>query len=122
MTLREGSVISTLQPFASTNGNTACEVVVSDDGQFLYACTRGENSLTVYAINQQSGLLKQIQRLPCGGAVPRFIAFDPSRRWLVSANQGSSTLTVFSHNKTTGRLTPKAKKSAAESPMFVQWI
>ncbi|HEY4356151.1 MAG TPA: lactonase family protein [Acidobacteriaceae bacterium] len=122
MTLREGSIISTMRPFAATKGNTASEITISESGRFLYACTRGEDTVAVFSIDPTSGLLQQIQRLPCGGQVPRFIAFDPSHRWLVSANQSSSTLTVFAHNKETGRLIPKTKRFTADTPMFVQWL
>ncbi len=89
MRLRENSVVSTLDKGTSTKGETACEVVISDDGRFLYSCTRGEgsNTIRVWRIDE-SGYLTEMQRLSSGGKVPRYIAFDPSRRWLVCCNQG----------------------------------
>ena len=122
LTLREGSVVSTMKPFAAVGNNTAAEVVMSDDGKFLYVCTRGENSITVYAIDSASGLLSVLQQLPCGGAVPRWIGMDPSRRWMLSANQGSSTVTVFARNRKTGRLTPKPGSIAVNTAQFVLWL
>lgn len=122
MTLREGSVVSTLAPGTNKNASTAAEIVMSDDGRFVYTCTRGENTIAVYAIDGNSGLLRPVQRLSCGGDVPRYIGFDPTRRWLVCANQGSSTLTVFAHDSRTGRLTPKPGHVAANTPMFILWL
>jgi 6-phosphogluconolactonase len=121
--LREGSVVSTLAKGASLTGNTACEIVVSDDGRFVYACTRGEDSIVVYRVDRNTGLLTEQQRLSCGGKVPRHIAFDPSRRWLVCSNQEApGSVTVFSHDAATGRLGVRPKSFAAPTPMFAMWV
>ncbi len=122
LVLRPGSVVPTLAPGENTAGSTGCEVIVSDDGRFLTTCTRGVNTIVVYRIDATSGLLTEQQRLSCGGEVPRQIAFDPSRRWLLSMNQGSSTVTLFAHDRATGRLTPKRGSVAAETPMCAAWV
>ena len=123
MKLREGSVVSTLANGASTKGNTACEVVISDDGRFLYSCTRGEDTIRVWRVDESTGLLTEIQRLSCGGKVPRYIAFDPTKKWLVSCNQGApGNVTVFSHDAATGRLGEKPRTFAAPTPMFALWV
>ena len=130
--LRAGSTVSTLAPSApapttsapqqTPPSNTACELAVSDDGRFVYACTRGENSLAVYRVDARTGLLALQQHLGCGGAVPRYFAFDPSRRWLVCCNQGDSTVTVFAHDPNTGRLAETPILFTANTPMFCVWI
>ncbi|HVG27614.1 MAG TPA: lactonase family protein [Acidobacteriaceae bacterium] len=122
MRMREGSTVSTLAHGASLTGNTACEIVVSDDGRFVYACTRGEDSIVVYSVDASTGLLTEQQRLKCGGNVPRYIGFDPSRRWLLCCNQGSSTVTTFSHDPATGKLGTRARTSPVPTPMFALWV
>ncbi len=47
----------------------------------------GENSIAVYAINQQTGEPTLIQSADTRGAEPRTFALDPSARILVAANQ-----------------------------------
>ena len=124
MKLRENSVVSTLEKGVSTKGETACEVVISDDGRFLYSCTRGEgsNTIRVWRIDE-SGYLTEMQRVSSGGSVPRYIALDPSRKWLVCCNQGGNgKVTVFSHDAATGRLGVRPKTFAAPTPMFVMWV
>jgi 6-phosphogluconolactonase len=83
---------------------------VHPSGRFLYQANRsaisdasgrpvdagGENSIAVYAINQQTGEPVLIQSADTRGAEPRTFALDPSARILVAANQtaiytGSST-------------------------------
>ncbi len=122
LALRDGSIVSTIKPFSTTAGNTAAEVVVSDDGKFLYVCTRGENTITVYVIDGSSGLLTVMQQLSCGGVGPRWIGFDPSRRWLLSTNQGSSTVTVFARSRVTGKLRPRPNQVQVNTPMFALWL
>ena len=126
MKLRDGSVVATLAKGIGLTGNTGCEILVSDDGKFVYACTRGVDQITVYRVGP-TGLLTEIQRLSCGGQVPRYIAFDPSRKWLVSCNQGlavnpAGSVTAFARDAATGLLSDKPKTFAAETPMFVSWV
>jgi 6-phosphogluconolactonase len=119
---RDGTVISTLTPGAKAPGDTGCEILASPDGRFIYACTRGVNSLQVFRVDAHTGRLTEQQQLPCGGAVPRHMAFDPTRRWLLCANQVGSTVTVFAHDARTGKLSGPVQTLATDTPMFVQFI
>lgn len=120
--LRKESVVSTLASRAALPGSTGCEIAVSPDGRFVYGNTRGENSLVVYQVNASTGLLTEQQRVFSGGGLTRHFAFDPSRRWLLCANQGTSTVTVFAHDPATGRLAETPKSFAIDTPMFVQFV
>ena len=120
--LRKDSVVSTLKTQAALPGSTGCEILVSPDGRFVYGNTRGENSLVVYRVNPANGLLTEQQRVFTGGGMTRHIAFDPSRRWLLCANQGTSTVTVFAHDPDTARLTETPKSFVVDTPMFVQFV
>lgn len=124
MRLRENSVVSTLAAGVPLKGNTACEIVISDDGRFLYSCTRGDGSNTIEAWKiDENGYLTQVQRVSAGGKVPRYIAFDPSRKWLVCCNQGApGNVVVFSRDAATGRLGVKPRTFAAPTPMFALWV
>lgn len=102
--------------------NTGAEVAVSRDGRFLYASTRGADQLTVASIDTADHTkLSIVQQLSCEGRKPRFFALDPTGRWLLCANQDSSTITVFARDAQTGRLTPHGKHEAP-SPMCIVWI
>ena len=131
LVLRPGSVVSTITAGDPLPNNavpepakpsTGCELIVSNDGRFLTTCTRGADNLLIYRINAQTGLLSEVQRLSCGGKIPRLIAFDPSQRWLLAINHTSSTVTVFGINPATGRLDPKFQNAQASTPMCVAWV
>ncbi len=119
--LRKDSVTSTLASRAALPGSTGCELVVSPDGRFVYANTRGENSLVVYRVDA-TGLLKEQQRVFTGGGLTRHFAFDPTRKWLLCANQGTSTVTVFAHDAASGRIGETPKSFVVDTPMFVQFV
>ena len=119
--LRKDSVTSTLGPRGTLAGSTGCELVVSPDGRFVYGNTRGENSLAVYRVGA-SGLLVEQQRVFTGGGLTRHFTFDPTRKWLLCANQGTSTVTVFAHDPATGRLGETPKSFVVDTPMFVQFV
>lgn len=128
MMLRQDSVVSTLAKGTALTGNTACEIFVSDDGRFVYTCTRGVDEIVVYRVDQASGLLSEHQRVGSGGKIPRYITLDPSRKWLVCCNQGAAVpnpvgnVTVFAHDAATGKLSEKPKVFAAETPMFAAFV
>lgn len=127
MKLRENSVTSTLAKGTPLTGNTACEIFVSDDGRFLYTCTRGMDEIVVYRIDHITGLLTEHRRVSTGGKIPRYFTLDPSRKWLVCCNQGAGAtpvgnITVFAHDAATGRLSEKPKTFAAETPMFTLFV
>jgi 6-phosphogluconolactonase len=122
LSVRDDSIAPLLPAGTALTGNSACEVEVSPDGHFVYANCRGANTLTVFAVDKATGLLTQLQRIDTGGQLTRHFAFDPSRRWLLCANQASSTITVFNHDPASGRLSPKYKTFKLGTPMYVQFL
>lgn len=122
LTVRDDSTVSLLPAGADLKGNSACEIEVSPDGKYVYANTRGQNWMVVFAVDKATGLLTEIQRVDTGGTMTRHFAFDPTRRWLVCANQGSSTVTVQAHDPVTGRLSGKPASFPVDVPMYVHFL
>jgi 6-phosphogluconolactonase len=84
--------------------NTPAEVLVSQDGRFVYVSNRGEDTIAVYAFDPVAGSLAEVQRVPTGGRTPRGCALTPNGRHLLAANQDSSSITVFSRDEQGGLL------------------
>jgi len=97
--------------------NTASEVMISPDGNFLYASNRGEDTLVVFGINDD-GSLKEVQRISCGGKTPRHFTFDPTFQWILCGNQDSASVTVFRRDQGSGKLTGPTQTVTVDSPMF----
>jgi 6-phosphogluconolactonase len=112
----EVSMLGTNAPGQAANA--AAEVAISADGRFLYATNRGDDSLTVFLIDQQSGALLFRQRTSSGGKTPRHFLLDRSGAWLLCCNNGSDAVTVFARDPHDGRLDGPRSTAAIECPMF----
>ena len=102
-----GQMPSSAAEIAAVAGSRGgSEIAVSRDGRFVYASVRGDqDSLVVYAIDQKSGKLTEIQRLASGGKSPRSFEFDSTGRWLLVAHEVSSNVVVFRVDPGSGKLT-----------------
>lgn len=96
--------LSTLpEEFSDSEPTWTAEILISSNGQFLYATNRGHQSIAVYQIGDDRTLTKL--GLTATGRFPQHIAFSPCEKWLLSADRDDSSLTVFSVNTLTGTLT-----------------
>jgi 6-phosphogluconolactonase len=109
--------IKTIAPDFPAEKNTAAEIAISPDGDFLYASNRGEDSLVVFSI-AKNGDLTLLQRIACGGKTPRHFTLDPTTQWLLCGNQDSANVTVFRRDAATGKLSGPAHTVALDSPLF----
>jgi len=112
-----GRVMKTIAPNSPAAKNTAAELAVTSDGNYLYASNRGEDTIAVFSIDDD-GALKLVQRMPCGGKTPRNFTLSPDERWLVCGNQDSATVTVFRRDGGSGRLAGPVQSVALDSVMF----
>ncbi|HEY5055528.1 MAG TPA: lactonase family protein [Acidobacteriaceae bacterium] len=114
-----GRVVKTIAPGFPAAKNTAAELAVSSDGNYLYASNRGEDTLVVFSIDDD-GALKFIQRIACGGRTPRHFTLSPDSeaRWLLCGNQDSATVTIFRRDPASGRLGGPVQTVPLDSVMF----
>ena len=103
-------------------GFTAAELRLHPNGRFLYASTRGHNSISVFSIEASSGRLTLKQNVPTQGKTPRCFGIDPSGHWLLAANQGSDDVVVFRVDANTGRLTPTGQTIEVGAPVCVLFV
>tara|TARA_R110002049_G_scaffold17731_2_gene68586 strand:+ start:149337 stop:150431 length:1095 start_codon:yes stop_codon:yes gene_type:complete len=92
------------------------DIHVSPDGKFLYASNRGENTLAIFAIAENSGNLKLVGHEPTFGDHPRSFVIDPSGKYLVVANQVTGNLVTFKRDVKTGKLTKLPKEIQLKAP------
>lgn len=92
------------KPGDSRSGQAVSSIHMHPNGRFVYVANRGsgtvefegqrvfaggENSIAVFAVNQQTGEPSLVQNIDTAGFHPRTFALDPSGRILVVANQMS---------------------------------
>jgi 6-phosphogluconolactonase len=97
---------------------SSADIHVSGDGKYLYVSNRGDaNSITSFAINQDTGALMLVAQQPCGGKHPRNFTIDPSGRYLLVANRDTNNIVVFHRNTQTGKLKPANVELSISKPM-----
>jgi 6-phosphogluconolactonase len=119
--LKPVQTISTLPSDFSGQDNSA-EIGMDHSGRFLYASNRGNDSITVFKIDQHNGTLTKIQVVPTQGKIPRNFVIDPTGKYLVAANQNSDNMVVFKINQSTGQLTPANQALEIPSPVSVLFV
>ena len=121
--LTEIQSISTLPEGQAMKSNfTGAEVVVYPSGKFLFASTRGHNSIALFRIDEKTGQLTLVEHTPSGGKTPRDISLDPSGRFLLAANQDSGNVVAFSIDLETGHLTPTGQQLELSNPVAIVFV
>ncbi len=90
-----GSISSIGSPVAS--GAQASAMAISNDGGTVYVANSGDNSLSVYSINQDGSLTVSGSAVPAGNK-PVALLVDPTGTLLFAADYGSSSIMVFATN------------------------
>jgi len=117
--------LRTLQDIASlpegfSGKNISADIHLSPDGRFLYASNRGHDSIAIFAVEQDTGLLSRVGHVPCGGTTPRNFMVSPSGAHVLVANQDSGTVVVFLRNPHDGRLEQTGTKVEIPAPVCLK--
>lgn len=100
--------------------NTSAEVVVSGNGEFLYASNRGHDSIAVFSI-LADGTLEALGFVETGGKGPRHFVMSPESQWLIVANENSGTLTVLEIDGS-GMPELRGKPIKTNAPVCVKYV
>jgi 6-phosphogluconolactonase len=101
--------------------NTAADIHFTPDGRFLYASTRGHDSIAVFSVDRGTGRLTLVQHQPSGGKVPRNFGIDPSGRFLLAAHQSSGGVVTHRIDPATGRLSATGQVADIPSAVCVHF-
>ncbi len=118
--LHELQTTSTLSKDSHGN-NTAAEIDIDPSGKFLFASNRGDDGITVFAIDSHAGTLTQVETDPTGGKTPRSFAIDPTGSWLLAANQDSDNIAVFHIDHKNRHLTTTGEVQQVPSPTCLKF-
>lgn len=116
------TVIQTLPtvPAGTEAGNFPADIHVSPDGRTLYLSNRGRNTIALFAVAGETGMLTPMQAVSTGGDWPRNFTIDPTGRWLLVANQRSGSVVVLARAPD-GRLTPATQRIDLPSPVCLRF-
>lgn len=105
--------ISTLP---ENHGESTCAAVkMSEDGRYLYASNRGDDSIAAFGVDEETGLLNLIQIQETGGRGPRdFLILEDM---ILAANQDSGRITMLHRDEVTGLLAPEPRYMECHAPV-----
>lgn len=104
-------------PSGFTGNSRAAGIAIDAGGLTVYASNRGHDSIAVFRVDADSGLLDFVAAEPSGGRTPRFFTLSPDGRQLYALNEDSDSIVTFSVDALTGRLAPTAGAVACGSPV-----
>ena len=111
--------IQTISTTATKNpGNltAACAMRLSPDEKYIYCTNAGENTVTIYRRDEESGLLTMISCLPVSGEYPKDVAIFPDQKHIASINHDSGSISFFEVNYEKGLLVMCGRSISVNQP------
>ena len=102
-----------------TGFTSGAEIEVHPNGRFLYTSNRGHDSIAVFAVDPEKGVLKPNAWVPARGRTPRHFAIDPTGGYLLAAHQDSNSVAVFRIDPEDGGLAPEGEIVEAPVPVSI---
>ncbi len=77
------------------SSNAASALTFSEDHKYLLSTNAGDNSATLYSVDEETGMLTKIFCLPVSGEYPKDASLFPNNKFLVALNHESNEMTFF---------------------------
>ena len=102
----------------SISGMSVSESVNIERKIFKYLCSSnaGDNSVVLYSIDENTGMLTKILCLPISGDYPKDAALFPDSRHLVSLNHETNSMTFFDVNMEEGTIVMNGPELKVDRP------
>ena len=107
------STTSTENPGVMT---AACAMRLSWDQKYLFCSNAGENTVSVFSRDEETGLLTRLCCLPVSGEYPKDIAVFPDSRHIVSVNHESGSLSFFTVDYEKGLMVMSGRSIPVNEP------
>ena len=114
--LEAKQILPTL-PDTYTGDGWASGIIINPEGSHIVVSNRKHDSLTSFAIDEDSGRLALCDCIKTGGGQPRFITFDPKGATVLAANELSDTITMFNLDTSNGSFGSVEPVINTESPV-----
>jgi 6-phosphogluconolactonase len=119
--LKELQTVSTVPEYFD-GPNTAAELQVDPTGKYLFASNRGHNSVVLFDVDADKGILTYVEDESTAGKKPRHFELDRSGKYLIWANQDSDSIQACRLDTANGRLKPAGDAATVPSPTCVRFV
>lgn len=97
------------------------DIHISPDSKFLYGSNRGDNSIVIFSMDNNSGELTLVGHESTGGNWPRNFTLTPSGSHLIVANRRSNNIVLFKRDATDGKLTRCSDQLEIDAPVCLKF-
>ncbi|MFC2126514.1 lactonase family protein [Bacteroidota bacterium] len=102
--------------------NYCADIHIDPSGKHLYATNRGHNSLAIYEINDESGMLSLLDQQSVHGDWPRNFLIDPKGDFVFVANRKTNNVVVFRRDPSSGKLTNTGVEISVPEPVCTKML
>ena len=96
--------------------SASCALKVSPSGKYLYTSSAGENTVGIFRIDQETGMLSRVLILPISGGYPKDIDVLPDEKTLIVLCHESNYMRFFTVDYEKGTLVMRGKQQYVETP------
>lgn len=86
------------------------------DGSYLFTSTAGDDTIAMFSVDKETGLLTKEFSLPVSGEYPKDIALFPDGKHIACANHESDSITTFAIDYEKKIMTMKGKPAKLDAP------
>ena len=96
--------------------DAGASLAISKDGKYIVTSAAGDNSIAIFEINQETGLLRRLLSLPIAGTYPKYTALFPDQKHVAVVNNGSNEITTFAVDYEKGTIIMKGRPQKVDQP------
>ena len=108
-------------PTEFAGSNFCSEILVSEDGKFVYAGNRLHDSIGIFSVGKE-GKLTFVGEEWTRGNYPRSFNFDPTGEFLFCCNQRADNITIFRVNHSNGNLDFTGQYTPVGNPSHIVFL
>jgi 6-phosphogluconolactonase len=98
---------------------TAAAIRIDRDGRYLYTSNRGEDSISLFRIDRDTGNLTHITNISTQGKTPRDFLLDHTGSLLLCANQDTDNLIIYRISRQDGTIVPIREIKGISMPVCI---
>ena len=96
--------------------SACCAMKISPSGNYLYCSSAGENTVGIFRIDQETGLLTKILILPISGGYPKDVDVFPDEKTMIVLCHESNYMRFFTIDYEKKTIVMKGKQLPVETP------
>ena len=110
-------IVKTVPETFTREPNYPAAIRITKDGRHLYVSNRGEDSISLFYVDKETGLLTRVENVPTMGRYPRDFILTRDEKFVLAPNQESGNLTAFCRDEKTGKLTRTDTRIMVKKPI-----